>query len=292
MEYCIENEKLRVRVSTKGAELQSIRGADGTEYLWQGDERFWHSRATNIFPYVGRLTEDSYIWRGERHNMGRHGFARGMEFEAETVSDTRLTLTIRANDETRASYPFDFKFGLIYELSGDTLRVIYRVANRVGADMPFGLGGHPGFNVPLAPGLRFEDYRLEFAGPCEPRQVLLSPKYYISGEEAPYALENNAIPLRHGLFDHDAVILRGTPGTVTLKTDKDAHGVELSYPDMNYIAFWHTPETEAPFVCIEPWLSLPSRQDVVEDLERQPDIRVLAPGEVYENRLSIRLLGL
>ena len=43
MEYCIENEKLRVRVSTKGAELQSIRGADGTEYLWQGDERFWHS---------------------------------------------------------------------------------------------------------------------------------------------------------------------------------------------------------------------------------------------------------
>ena len=158
--------------------------------------------------------------------------------------------------------------------------------------MPFGLGGHPGFNVPLAPGLRFEDYRLEFAGPCEPRQVLLSPKYYISGEEAPYALENNAIPLRHGLFDHDAVILRGTPGAVTLKTDKDAHGVELSYPDMNYIAFWHTPETEAPFVCIEPWLSLPSRQDVVEDLERQPDIRVLAPGEVYENRLSIRLLGL
>lgn len=87
-----------------------------------------------------------------------------MEFEAEPVSDTRLTLTIRANDETRASYPFDFKFGLIYELSGDTLRVIYRVANRGGADMPFGLGGHPGFNVPLAPGLRFEDYRLEFAG--------------------------------------------------------------------------------------------------------------------------------
>ena len=40
MEYCIENEKLRVRVSTKGAELQSIRGADGTEYLWQGDARF------------------------------------------------------------------------------------------------------------------------------------------------------------------------------------------------------------------------------------------------------------
>ena len=292
MDYCLGNEKLCVRVSSKGAELQSIRGADGTEYLWQGDERFWHGRATNIFPYVGRLAEDSYLWRGELYNMGRHGFARSSEFEPELVSDTRLILTLRASDETRRSYPFDFKFGLIYELDGASVRVTFRVGNRGGADMPFGLGGHPGFNVPLARGLRFEDYRLEFSEPCEPKRVLLSPAYYISGEEEPYALENNAIPLQHGLFDNDAVILRGTSGVVTLKTDADAHGVELSYPDMPYIAFWHTPETTAPFVCIEPWMSLPSRQDVVEDLERQPGIRVLAPGEVYENRLNIRLLGL
>ena len=154
--------------------------------------------------------------------------------------------------------------------------------------MPFGLGGHPGFNVPLAPGLRFEDYRLEFSAPCEPQRVLPSPQYYASGEEAPYALENNAIPLRHDLFDADAVILRAAAESVTLKSELDAHAVEVSYPDMRYIAFWHTPETEAPFVCIEPWLSLPSRQDVVEDLEKQPDIRVLAPGEAYENCLRFR----
>lgn len=75
-----------------------------------------------------------------------------MEFEAETVSDTRLTLTIRANDETRASYPFDFKFGLIYELSGDTLRVIYRVANRGGADMPLRPRRAPGLQRPARAG--------------------------------------------------------------------------------------------------------------------------------------------
>ena len=77
MEFCLNNEKLCVRVSSLGAELRSVRGADGTEYLWQGDERFWRGRATNIFPYVGRLTEDSYLWRGARYKMGRHGFARG-----------------------------------------------------------------------------------------------------------------------------------------------------------------------------------------------------------------------
>ena len=29
--------------------------------------------------------------------------------------------------------------------------------------MYFGLGGHPGFNVPLEAGLSFEDYCLEFS---------------------------------------------------------------------------------------------------------------------------------
>ena len=47
MEFCLNNEKLCVRVSSLGAELRSVRGADGTEYLWQGDERFWRGRATN-----------------------------------------------------------------------------------------------------------------------------------------------------------------------------------------------------------------------------------------------------
>ena len=48
--------------------------------------------------------------------------------------------------------------------------------------------------------------------------------------------------------------------------------VTVSYPDMDYIGFWHATLTEAPYVCIEPWSSLPSRQDIVEDLSsRIPD---------------------
>ena len=113
MEFCLNNEKLCVRVSSLGAELRSVRGADGTEYLWQGDERFWRGRATNIFPYVGRLTEDSYLWRGARYKMGRHGFARGSEFTAEAATDTRLVLSLRAGEATRESYPLYTSFPAI-----------------------------------------------------------------------------------------------------------------------------------------------------------------------------------
>ena len=42
MLYTIENKKLSVTVSDLGAELMSVKTkADGCEYLWQGDEKYW-----------------------------------------------------------------------------------------------------------------------------------------------------------------------------------------------------------------------------------------------------------
>ena len=60
MNHTIQNEFLTVTAAEKGAQLQSILGRDGTEYLWQGDAKYWSDRALNIFPYVARLTEGSY----------------------------------------------------------------------------------------------------------------------------------------------------------------------------------------------------------------------------------------
>ena len=54
------------------------------------------------------------------------------------------------------------------------------------------------------------------------------------------------------------------------------------------LGFWHMPKTDAPYVCLEPWSSLPSRQDVVEDLETQPDLISLPAGEVWTTTWSLR----
>ena len=37
MNYTIKNQYLSVEISDAGAELQSVKSADGTEYLWQGE---------------------------------------------------------------------------------------------------------------------------------------------------------------------------------------------------------------------------------------------------------------
>lgn len=288
MLYTISNEKIRVSIDTFGAQMQSITASDGTEYLWYGDKTFWGSRATNLFPYVGRLTEGRCTYHGNSYAMTQHGFAKRMEFEVTEQKEEKIVFCLRENAETKEIYPFDFKFYLIYELEGATIHITYQAENPNGETMYFGLGGHPGFRLPLEEGKVFTDYCLTFAQPCHPARALLSANYLMSGTEVYYPLENETtLPLRHDLFDDDAIILHHMDKTITLSAGAGTKGVTLHFPHMNYLGIWHTPETEAPFVCLEPWVSLPSRDGVVEDLSQQGDLVALESGKTYQNTWSI-----
>ncbi len=75
----------------------------------------------------------------------------------------------------------------------------------------------------------------------------------------------------------------------TLKSDKGTRQVSVSYPNMPYLGIWHAPKTRAPYVCIEPWTSLPSRQDVVEEFKYKSDLIRLAAGEQYVNIWEISI---
>lgn len=290
MLHTIHNDVMTVTIDELGAQLMSITAADGTEYLWNGDPAYWTGRAPNLFPYVGRLTNDRYAYGGKEYEMTRHGFAKRAAFAPADQGGENLTLRITDTPESRESYPFSFRFDVSYVLEGDTLVVVYAVENRGHETMYFGIGGHPGFRVPLEEGKGFEDYRLTFAQPSQPCRVLLSDNYMLSGHDAPYPLEDGTtLPLRHSLFDDDAIILKNFERTMTLSAGEGTHGLTLSCPQMRYLGIWHQPKTDAPYVCLEPWASLPSRQDVVEDLTQQNDLISLEPGQRYENRWTITI---
>lgn len=287
--YTIQNEFLKVTVAAKGAELMSIVAADGTEYVWQGDPKYWADRSPNIFPSVGRLTGGKYRLDGNWYELGCHGFAWLSNFEIVKHEPTYLEMRLTDSEETLKLYPRKFAFTVAYTLEGNKLDVLFKVENRDDKELPFGIGGHPGFNVPLAAGKQFEDYQLRFSEKCQPEKYLVTPQYLFSGETAPFSLKDDTlIPLGHSLFDEDAIVLRSTAREVTLEAPGDSHSVTVTYPDMRYIGFWHAPHTDAPYVCIEPWCSLASFQDVPAIFEERPDLLRIAPGATYENRWSIR----
>jgi galactose mutarotase-like enzyme len=290
MNYSIQNQRMALTVSTRGAEMQSLK-LDNREYLWQGDPRYWKNRATNLFPYVGRLTDDSWQIHGKAYPMIKHGFAKLNEFTLEKQDSSSMTFALHETDETMKMFPYPFQFRLTYTLNENTLTITAQVHNGSQDErMFFGYGAHPGFNCPLDENTSFEDYVLEFSDACHPRQVLANDAAYLTGSSAAYPLEDDRrIPLRHDLFDHDAVILEETSREVTLRSDRSPHYVKLSFPQMPYFAFWHANCTDAPYVCMEPWASLPSRADIVEEASAKSDLLTLGPQEDYTCTWSVTL---
>ena len=286
----LQNDALTVTLDSCGAVLHSIR-ANGGEYLWQGDAAYWKRRDANLFPYVGRLTDGKYIYRGREYPMTIHGFCIGTEFEVASRSETAVSFLLTDSPERLACYPFAFCFRVSYRLEKNRIVKTCTVENRDEKTMHFGLGGHPGFNVPLFGEGDFTDWYLEFSRPCQPFRVDFDPENYrITGSTQPFALEGGTkLPLTHALFDLDAVVLGNIDRTVSLRSEKSARSVTVCFPDMPFVGFWHAPHTDAPYVCIEPWVSLPSHSAYVEDLEKQDHLIALAAGETYVNTMTIEI---
>lgn len=275
----LENEFLCARIALRGGELQSLRSRQGIEYIWQADPEFWPMHSPGLFPIVGRSGTQGTLLEGSVYQMPMHGFLMGSELEPEWVGQTECMLTLHSSKVTHVWYPYDFVFRMHYILQGDRLALRSSVKNTGERRLYYGLGGHPGFRVPLGEDSRFEDCFLSFQTPGDITRVEMTPAGYVSGVRTKAMLDNGNIKLRHSLFDRDAVVLENTGGQITLTDPAAGHGIRMEYSDFPYLGLWHNPGRKAPFVCLEPWSTLPSRKIPVEDLREKPDIRTLAPGE-------------
>ena len=287
MLFTLQNEQLTVTFTDMGGEIYSVRRGS-CEYLWQGDPTYWNGRAPVMFPICGRLWTGKYTYAGKTYEMNLHGFARKTLFAGEIIDRNTIRFTLEANAETLAQYPFPFLLTVTYVLDGDTIRAEINTKNTGSDVMPFAPGAHPGFNVPLDGKGTFSDYRLEFGEVCSPDHLLFSETCYQTGKKEALPLENGTtLPLRHTLFDNDAIFLARPAHTVTLKSDLTERFVKVFFPDMAYLGIWHKPKTEAPYVCIEPWCGLPAFDGEVDDFAKKSDMFRILPGTEKAVRYEI-----
>lgn len=284
MIYTIENKFLRVSADTSGAQLQSVYSKiTNTEYLWQGDPAYWSGRAYNLFPVIGRMQKGSYLYDGVEYPIRLHGVARFNVFRLENRTATKLTFLLKDNEDIQKEYPFSFEFRVTFKLEDNKLTTEYDIKNTGDKTMICAVGGHPGFNIPFAGG-DFEDYYLEFNEKTVAKSQLKAPSgKFMLGRSAQYYLQDGVrIPLEHKLFDNDAIILGNTARCVSIKNEKNDRRVTVRFDDFKYVGFWHTPMTDAPFVCIEPWTALPAIENVEDVLETKQDMMHIPPhkGEI------------
>lgn len=278
----LENEYLSVDISTVGAELKRIYGKqNGIDYLWQGNlgVDYWQKSATLLFPFVGRLQDGIYKYDGKEFQIGCHGFVKGETFSIEKESPGEVIFSYSNSEGNKKSYPFDFKLNVSYTLDGMDVKESVIVENKDSKILPFKMGFHPGFNVPLEKALSFEDYDIVFENAGTIKRRGISERGLETGVDTiPSELDGNTIHLNHEIFKNDALVLCGTGGKAEIRSLKSNHSVTVSY-DSPWCGIWQTYKDDTPFVAIEPWYNLPGKDLEIAELEKIEDIFNLAAGE-------------
>lgn len=284
----MENEYVTVSMNSSGAELCSLKlKADGTEYLWQADPKYWGRHAPVLFPIVGRLLNNEYSMDGKVYQLSQHGFARDMEFARTENKEQQVVYQLLSNEETLEKYPSKFELIIVYRLDGHELIIEYKVKNQDDKKMYFSIGAHTGFNCPLESGECFEDYYLEFS------QQETADKYrlengFISNQTERVLENNTVIPLTYELFKEDALVFKGLQSeAITLKSRKGSKKVMMKFAGFPYHAIWSKPEGGAPFICLEPWYGLADKAGEKRDFTEKEGIHILEPGECFACQYSI-----
>ncbi len=280
--FTIENEELKIIISSKGAELQSIYNKKiQLEYLWNGDPAFWAKRSPILFPIVGTLKEDTYYYDNKQYHLSRHGFARGMEFEASQLENDSITFFLNSSETTLENFPFEFELRIIYALQENNLRVSYNVSNISNHEMYFSIGGHPAFKTPLTGETNYEDYYLEFNEEETKPRWPISKDGLIETAPIPLLQQTNILRLSKDLFSKDALVLKNlTSSIVSLKTDKSSHGLDFDFGDFPYLGIWAA--KNADFVCIEPWCGIADSVSANQKLVDKEGINKLNAGEIFK----------
>ena len=276
---------LAAAINPLGAELTSLRDAGGRELMTDADPAFWTGHAPILFPIVGRLNGDLLRLDGRDYPMKQHGFARRQAFDLIAHDDATARFRLTANDETLASYPFDFALDVAFSLREATLAIDVTVSNRGDAPMPASLGFHPAFAWPLPYGRPRGEHRITFDA-AEPGDIVALDNGLFAATR-PSPLDGRTLHLADDLFADDALIWDPvrSPG-VTYGADAGPR-LRVTFPDTPYLGIWTKPG--AAFVCIEPWHGHADPAGFTGDFRDKPGVFTVAPGEAWRRGIAITL---
>jgi galactose mutarotase-like enzyme len=287
MEYPIENEHLLVTIKSKGAELASIvNNQTQLEYMW-GAGPAWAKSSPVLFPIVGTLKDNTYTYKNKTYQLPRHGFARDEAFEVEQSQKDSITFLLTSSAPSLEKYPFHFELRISYQLKQDEVFVTYQVTNLGNEEMYFSLGAHPAFKVPLTNALQFEDYYLQFSRKEKASRWLITKEGLIDLKSTPLLIDIDRLDLTHQLFYEDAIVLKKLNSElITLKTDKDEHGLEFHFTGFPFLGLWAA--KDANFICIEPWCGIADSVNHNHDFTSKEGIEKIAAGTSWWRSWSVR----
>ena len=289
--YTLQNKKLKLAVKKSGAELCQISSVKNkTDFMWHGDPEVWGSFAPNLFPIIGALKDNTYVFENKKYTLPKHGFIRNNnEVELHEQTENSLTFKLISNESLLKVYPFKFEFYLTYSLKDNKIDVSHTVKNVDIKTMYFSVGGHPAFKCPVFENENYEDYALEFEHIENSKTHLINMENGLISSKTKAIFNNsNTIKLKHELFNDDALIFKDLNSKkITLKNNIKGKILSVSYQDFPYLGIWAKPNGN--YVCIEPWLGIADSEFTNQILKEKEGIVTLEVNKIFEATYSIEI---
>ncbi len=287
--------------------FQAVHGGRPTELLWsepafaQGDGRPSRSGIPILFPFPGRArgTRFTYGGRafelepGDAHGNALHGFVMDRPWEVIHRSANSVVGWFQASRVEPAlleRWPADFRLMVTYELEGNTLRSEIVVENPDDRPLPWGLGTHPYFRVPVVPGGDAGACRITVPGREYWELVNMLP----TGRRLPAAGGRDlagGLPFAEAQLDDvftGPSIAPGGKWTASIHDPAAECKLELSFDAGFEVCVVYTPgHREA--ICIEPYTCVPGRFGEGDKWPAEGALAVLPPGESVRLATTIQL---
>ena len=284
MTTTISNAILTAEIKHAGAELCSlIKRATSREYMWQADPKFWAKHSPILFPIVGTLKDNSYTYNDAKYVLSRHGFARDLTFDLIDKKEDSATFSLHSNETTLEVYPFAFELQVKYSLESTSLKVEYIVINNGEHILPFSIGAHPAFSLPLA----FDRYGLEFEKEEKLSYHLLENNLLTTVTEDLVAIDRK-VALHYTLFERDALIFKTLQSNSITIIEETTPLLAVHYKKFPNMGIWTM--QNAPFLCIEPWYGYSDTMESSGKLVEKEAVVVIASGTKFETAYSIEIL--
>ena len=268
----ISNDILEVTISTVGAELTGVK-KNGAELLWQKDKSFWARQAPVLFPICGGLRNDTFTFRGRDYKMQKHGFAKNADFSVEYIGREKAVLLLSSSEETKAIYPFDFEFRVVFTLIKSQIKIDYIIKNLTDGDMYFSVGSHEGYAFTGS----IENWRVKF----EKSEDLYSNNVecgILSEKKTLLGKNVRIFPLKYEYFSTDALVFLDLKSrSLTLENEKNVQKIKVDFDGFPYLLLWTV--QDAKFICVEPWCGIPDFVGENLDFSEKKGIIHLQKGE-------------
>jgi galactose mutarotase-like enzyme len=285
MQSNLISKELTVSFNHFGAELCSVKNNKGVEFIWQANKDVWARHAPVLFPIVGKLKAGFFIYQGINYELPQHGFARDMEFTLLEKNKTSLTFQLLSNNKTKTKFPFDFIFEIKYTLEGNVLDTEYTIINPSRETLFATVGAHPGFNCPLLPNEKFEDYYLEFEK--DNFSVTQLNNGLRSDARTTLLLKDKQLFLKKDMFDNDALVFENSQiNTVSLCSLTSNHKITLQCNNWPYFGVW-TKKENTQFICLEPWYGSADHENADNELSEKDGVIQISPGKDFRAKFCL-----